>query len=119
MAREREEVLRACFEVKQVAFDLSAAESGDLTDFSAEEYLSWVTHQARTLPDVVRVGSIPDSPLREISGRSGLYQGENESESDLLPDRDWEAEFLFRFSSLKEVKIKYTEYVSITRAKFL
>lgn len=106
--REDEGVLRACFEVKQVAFNLTAAESGDLTDFSAEEYLSWVAHQARTLPDVVRVNGPP--LMEESCNRSGPYREEEEEgvvELDLLPDRSWEAEFLARFLSLKEVCIVF------------
>lgn len=37
--------------VFDVAFDPNVEETNDISDMSVEEYLSWVRHQAKALPE--------------------------------------------------------------------
>ena len=95
---------RAVFEVRQVAFDHAAAACGDLSQFSAEEYLAWVVHEASTLPDVMRAEKLPRQTTEADSNESAVHDQDGER-LQLTPDISWERDFIQRFSSLTEVML--------------
>lgn len=121
---------KAVFEVLDVPFDLAAAErgkwnnllssvdlsvnnrfAGDISTFSAEEYLAWVVYQASAIPDVVRIEStandVSDIPAPVTVDFSKPPTKELEHLSPLAPCKEWEAEFLLRFQSLRDVSLPF------------
>lgn len=99
------------FEVRQVAFDQEAASCGDLSQFSAEEYLAWVVHEASCLPDVMRAPPTPTRQMSEFeSGEiKGAVSNQDGERSHLMPALSWERDFILRFSSLTKVRMLHRE----------
>ena len=95
---------RAVFEVSAVAFDLNAAKEGDVSQFSAEEYLAWVVHEASTLPDVIRVQSTDEMDGTLVHGAPQEIQ--TRAASPLRPTLAWERGLMRRFSCLTKVKLQ-------------
>lgn len=86
-----------------VAFDSAKAESGDISDMSAEEYLSWVKHQADNLPLVSRVEidrtKSASKPQTKLIHESVLLSSRCPNKH--LPNEQWERDILFSFSELR------------------
>lgn len=86
-----------------VAFDLAKAESGDLSNMSAEEYLSWVKHQADSLPLVSRVEidrtKSSTKPQTKLIHDSILLS--STCPNECLPNVKWERDVLYSFSELQ------------------
>jgi len=82
-------------------FDPKLIEAGDITSLTAEQYLSWVRHEAERLPDVVRA-DVDDDRMRN---RQTKYMPEIADiplcPDELLPSVDWERETLAAFSELR------------------
>ena len=86
-----------------VEFDLAKAESGDLSNMSAEEYLSWVKHQADNLPLVSRVEI--DRTKSSTKPRTKLIHDSilltSTCPNECLPNVKWERDVLYSFSELQ------------------
>ena len=87
--------------IDHVAFDSSFEETGDITNMTAEQYLSWVRRQACELPDVF-IAKV-DSSL--YAGRQTKYMPEIEDvvacPERLLPSAEWERDVISAFSDLR------------------
>jgi Survival motor neuron (SMN) interacting protein 1 (SIP1) len=84
-----------------VAFDSSVEATGDISNMTAEQYLSWVRYQANELPDVFTAEV--DSSL--YTGRQTKYMPEIEEvlscHEHLLPSVEWERDVISAFSELR------------------
>ena len=84
-----------------VAFDSSVEATGDISNMTAEQYLSWVRYQANELPDVFTAEV--DSSL--YTGRQTKYMPEIEEvlpcPEHLLPSVEWERDVISAFSELR------------------
>jgi hypothetical protein len=98
---------RAVFNVDyNLSFNAQAAEAGDISSFTAEEYLAWVVHQAKSLPDVVRVGGDDDAAGSQIESHIIQAQTPNPVVYSALPESaeiEWERELVLRFRELCKV----------------
>lgn len=86
-----------------VPFDSSVEDTGDISNMTAEQYLSWVRYQANEMPDVFRVAV--NSSL--YVGRQTKYMPEIEHVAvcpeHLLPSTEWERDVISAFSDLREL----------------
>ncbi len=86
-----------------VDYDPSVEESGDVSNMTAEQYLSWVRYQASCLPLVTR--AVVD--MKKYVGRQTAYMPPLEdiaSCSDAFaPNEKWETDALKSFSDLRGV----------------
>ena len=84
-----------------VAFDSSVEDTGDISNMTAEQYLSWVRYQANEMPDVFRAEV--DSSL--YAGKQTKYMPEIEKVDScpehLLPSTEWERDVIVAFSDLR------------------
>ena len=84
-----------------VAFDSSVEDTGDISNMTAEQYLSWVRFQANELPDVFTANV--DSTI--YAGRQTKYMPEIEEvctcPEHLLPSAEWERDVISAFSDLR------------------
>lgn len=84
-----------------VAFDSSVEDTGDISNMTAEQYLSWVRYQANELPDVFTANV--DSTI--YAGRQTKYMPEIEEvctcPEHLLPSAEWERDVISAFSDLR------------------
>ncbi len=98
--------------------------SGDVSQMSAEEYLSWVRyyksfykittkyyfvcfrHQASQLPDVFRANITTKIPTRQ-SKYMPTVEDIMQCPQEYLPNEDWEIDILHSFSQLRNVSICY------------
>lgn len=86
---------------KKVAYDYSVTQTGDVSNMSAEEYISWVRDQAESLPDVTRV----DIDLSTFStNRTNYIPVVDDAclcSEKLLPSEEWENDCVKDFSDLR------------------
>ena len=86
-----------------VEFDMNVEATGDVTNMTAESYLSWVRYQANQLPLVSRANI--DTSM--YSGNQTAYMPRLEqiprSKDDVLPAHDWIDSLLKSFSDLRLV----------------
>ena len=84
-----------------VAFDSSVEDTGDISNMTAEQYLSWVRRQACELPDVF-IAKV-DSSL--YAGRQTKYMPDIEEvvacPERFLPSAEWERDVISAFSDLR------------------
>ena len=84
-----------------VAFDSSVEDTGDISNMTAEQYLSWVRYQADEMPDVFRAEI--DSSL--YTGKQTKYMPDIEKvdvcPEHLLPSTEWERDVIVAFSDLR------------------
>lgn len=84
-----------------VAFDSSVEVTGDISNMTAEQYLSWVRYQADELPDVFTADV--DSSL--YTGLQTKYMPDIEEvhscPEHLLPSVEWERDVISAFSELR------------------
>ena len=87
--------------IDNVPFDSSVEDTGDITNMTAEQYLSWVRRQACELPDVF-IAKV-DSSL--YAGRQTKYMPQIEEvvacPERLLPSASWERDVISAFSDLR------------------
>ena len=100
---DEQSAIPTCLPIATCEYDLYKAESGDFSEMTAEQYLSYVRDQARKLPAVTRV----DVDMSQFAGRQTKYMPEISSiekcAMNLLPLRDWEQTVLEDFRGLREV----------------
>jgi lysophospholipase L1-like esterase len=96
---------RACFEVKAVSFDAVAAANGDVSCFTAEQYLAWVVQQASSLPDVVRIHTISNNDITQSVDMQANEASAHKLDL-LLPSPEWDSEFMSRFRALRQVIVQ-------------
>jgi hypothetical protein len=81
----------------------SIEESGDITNLTAEEYLSFVRYQAQNLPLVTRV----NVNLKDYEGKQTKYMPLIDDiptcNNELLPTLNWENTMLSEFSELRSM----------------
>lgn len=86
-----------------IPFDSSVEETGDISNMTAEQYLSWVRYQANELPDVFRANV--DST--KYVGRQTKYMPNIQEvvvcPEDLLPSAEWERDVISAFSDLRSL----------------
>lgn len=86
-----------------IPFDSSVEETGDISNMTAEQYLSWVRYQANELPDVFRANV--DSS--KYVGKQTKYMPDIEDivvcHEDLLPSAEWERDVISAFSDLRSL----------------
>ena len=86
-----------------VPFDSSVEDTGDISNMTAEQYLSWVRFQANEMPDVFRAAV--NSSL--YVGRQTKYMPDIEHVAvcpeHLLPSTEWERDVISAFSDLREL----------------
>ena len=102
--------------LETVSFDHEKAESGDISKMSAEEYLSWVRHEAESLPLVSRV----DIDRSQLSKKQSKIIHEAvlstlKCPSNYLPNEKWERDILFAFSELRGYLFRKNETKVETR----
>lgn len=92
-----------CLPTVACEYDLAKAESGDFSEMTAEQYLSYVRDQAGKMPVVTRV----DVDLTQFEGKQTKYMPDLSSIEkcaySLLPSPDWEETVLEDFRGLREV----------------
>ena len=86
---------------KKVTYDHSVEQTGDISNMSAEEYISWVRDQAASLPDVTRADV--DLSLYSTSRTNCIPFVEDAylCSEDMLPSEDWENDCVKDFSDLR------------------
>ena len=93
--------MEAVLPVNVVTFDEEAAASGNVSMMSADEYLSWVRHQADQLPGITRA----DIDISAYNVNQTKYMPSIDPiptcPSDLLPSSQWENNLLHEFSELR------------------
>ncbi len=93
--------MEAVLPVKVVKFDEKAAASGDVSMMSADEYLSWVRHQAGQLPGVTRANiDITAYNMNQTKYMPSIDPIPS-CPADLLPSSQWENNLLHEFSELR------------------
>lgn len=92
--------MEPCLPVEFVQFDETVEITGDVSQMSAEQYLSWVRSQSSRLPSVFRATNVIASASPQTA-----YMPTINSVSlcpvEYLPSRDWERETLHQFSELR------------------
>ena len=93
--------MEAVLPVKSVKYDEKAAAAGDVSLMSADEYLSWVKHQAEQLPSVTRA----NIDIAAYNTNQTKYMPSIDPiptcSLDLLPSVQWETNLLHEFSQLR------------------
>ena len=91
----------------------------DLKDMTAEQFLSWVRHEASEYPDVCRAEV--NSSL--YAGRQSRYMPEVEAiatcDSEMLPSPDWERDVISTFSELRALLSRLSQSESSRQRKQL
>jgi hypothetical protein len=86
-----------------IPFDSSVEETGDISNMTAEQYLSWVRYQANELPDVFRA----DVDSSKYVDKQTKYMPNIEDivvcHEDLLPSAEWERDVISAFSDLRSL----------------
>ena len=102
-----------------VAFDSSVEDTGDISNMTAEQYLSWVRFQAQELPDVFRAEI--DSSL--YAGRQTKYMPHIEQVVEcpehLLPSAGWERDVISSFSDLRALLARLSDTESSRERKLV
>ena len=89
--------------LKHTVYDLDKAQRGEFSEFSAEQYLSYVRDQADKLPTVVRAENVD---LSQYIGKQTKYMPDISSiqtcSDEHLPSKHWEQSVLENFQRLRE-----------------
>ena len=97
------ELAPSCLPVGNVAFNHSIYKTGDISDMTAEQYMSWVRHQSDRMPIVFR--AVVDTAVYE--GKQTKYMpqvdGIMSCPEVYQPDSDWVSNVLYEFSELRSV----------------
>ena len=91
----------AVLPVPKVAFDVAAAESGDLSNMTAEQYMAWVHKQAEALPSVVRA-EVDTSKYAKQTKYMPVLDEIASCPEHLQPTEEWVCEVLYAFSELRQ-----------------
>ena len=94
--------MEAVLPVSKVAFDAAAAESGDVSNMTAEQYMSWVRAQAEGLPSVVRV-DLEASKHVEQSKYMPEIQDICPCPAHMQPADNWVYDVIYGFSELRGI----------------
>lgn len=93
----------SCLPVGNVAFDHSVYNTGDISELSAEQYMTWVRHQADSMPTVFRA----DVNTAVFEGRQTRYMpqvdGIEACPGGYGPDPEWASTVLYEFSEMRGV----------------
>lgn len=93
----------SCLPVPNVAFSHSVYATGDISELSAEQYMSWVRHQADSMPAVFRA----EVNTSVFEGRQTRYMpqvdGIEACPAGFGPDPEWVNTVLYEFSELRGV----------------
>lgn len=91
----------AALPLEFVEYDESVEETGDVSEMSAEQYLSWVRTQASTLPAVVRA----DVDTSKFKGRQSVCMPQLDEilqcPPEFLPNDNWVTDTMYSFSQLR------------------
>ena len=102
-----------------VPFDSSVENTGDISNMTAEQYLSWVRYQANELPDVFRA----DINSSLYAGKQTKYMPDIEQvvvcPEHLLPSTEWERDVIAAFSDLRELLARLSLCVASRERKLI
>jgi len=94
--------MEAALPLEATEYDPSVEETGDVSEMTAEQYLSWVRHQASQIPDIRRAEIDPS--LKNIN-RQSKYMPQLENilscPEAYLPSEEWQHQMLYSFSELR------------------
>ena len=90
--------------ISHVAFDHSVEQTGDVSNMTAEQYMSWVRHQAQQLPAVVRATNLDTASLTSNQTKyMPAIPSVATCPSAYLPTEEWENHTLAAFSDMRYV----------------
>jgi hypothetical protein len=106
-----DEFIKKVLPVVPVAFDKELCEKGELSQISAEQWLSFVRSQTASLPDVVVASSLD---MNQFAGQQTNYVPQVESvvecpERRLLPSREWEMAVMDSFGTMSDSMRRLSE----------